>query len=106
MKNRKLRKDYKLADHPRATFELEGLRDVVRKDDGSFEATGLGTLRWRGKSVAIEIAGTGVMTGGSVDAKGTFDLDIRDLGMKAPRVLMFKMQDVVTIDVTLRAKAT
>jgi len=36
------------------------------------------------------------------DATGTFELDIRTLGLQAPKVLMFKVQDEVTVEITLR----
>lgn len=104
LKNRKLKKDFAFDKHPEATFELTGLRDVTEKDDGSFSATADGTLRWRGKEVALAVAGTGTVDDGGIDAKGTFDLDIKDLGLKAPRFLMFKVEDEVTVEVTLVAK--
>ena len=37
-------------------------------------------------------------------ATGTFDLDIRKLGMAAPRFLMFKMEDQVRVEVTLQGR--
>ncbi len=101
LKNRKLRKDYDMDAHPRATFELTGLRNVVRTGP-TFTATADGVLGWRGKKVNVTIAGKGTMTTTTFDATGSFELDIRTLGLQAPKVLMFKVQDEVLVDVTLR----
>ena len=38
-------------------------------------------------------------------ASATFDLDIRHLGLSAPRFLMIKMDDEVTVAVTVRGGA-
>ena len=105
LKNRKLKKDFDLDKHPRAEFTLSSLRDVVEQDDGSFTAIAVGTLAWRGRKVELTINGSGTVDESGIDAKGSFDLDVRDLGMKAPRVLMFKVEDVVSCDVTLVAAA-
>jgi hypothetical protein len=40
-----------------------------------------------------------------VDASATFELDIRTLGLSAPRFLMFKMEDEVTVAATIRGSA-
>jgi len=103
LKNRKLKKDMDVGRHPTATFNLTELRDVTKKEDGSFEATAIGKLDWRGRSVTLTIAGKGSIDDDGVDASGTFELDIRDLGMKPPKVLMFKVEPVVAVEVTLRA---
>lgn len=104
IKNRKLKSDFELDQHPRATFELRAVRDVVRTGD-RFTATADGTLRWRGKEVALAVRGQGSLTDGAIDATGSFDLDIRTVGLKAPRFLMFKMDDEVTVEVTLKGVA-
>lgn len=104
LKNRKLRKDFDMDAHPRATFELRAVRDVVR-DGPTFTATAEGVLRWRGKEVVLTIPGSGKLDGMGVEASGTFDLDIRKLGLAAPRFLMIKMEDEVTVDVTVRGSA-
>ncbi|MEJ7598063.1 MAG: YceI family protein [Kofleriaceae bacterium] len=98
LKNRKLRKDFDLERHPAAVFELRVVRDVVR-DGPSFSATAEGTLRWRGKEVGLVLAGQGKLDAVSLEATATFELDIRKLGMSAPRFLMFKMEDEVMVEV-------
>ena len=101
LKNRKLRKDYDLDQHARAEFELTGL-SAVTADGDRFRATARGVLRWRGKEVELTIAGDGALTGDRLEATGRFELDIRKLGLSAPRVLMFKVEDEVAIEVVLR----
>lgn len=101
LKNRKLRSDFEMDAHPEAIYEVRAIKDVVRTGD-TFTATADGVLRWRGREVPLTIRGEGTMTASSIDATGTFELDIRKLGLKAPRFLMFKMEDEVTVAVTLR----
>jgi polyisoprenoid-binding protein YceI len=100
LRNRKLRKDFDLEGHPAATFELRALRDV-RRDGPAFTATAEGVLRWRGKEVPLTLAGKGQLDGAGLEATATFDLDIRNLGLSAPRFLMLKMEDEVEIEVTV-----
>ena len=101
LKNRKLRKDFAMEEHPTATFTLTRVSDVVR-DGTKFTAKAEGTLRWRGKELVLVIAGQGTLDDKHVEAKGTFELDIRKLGLSAPRFFMFKMEDEVTVDVQIR----
>ena len=100
LKNRKLKNDFEMEKHPAAVFELAAVRDVVR-DGQTFTATAEGVLKWRGKEVVVEMKGQGKLDGVSVQASATFDLDIRRLGLSAPRFLMIKMEDEVSIDVTI-----
>ena len=101
LKNRKLRKDYDLEHHARAEFELHGLDDV-EDAGGRFKARARGVLRWRGKEIPLVIAGEGAVTADRLEATGTFELDIRTLGLTAPRFLMFKVEDEVAVEVVLR----
>ncbi len=103
LKNRKLRKDFDMDAHPKATFELRAVRDVVR-EGATFKATAEGVLRWRGKEVVVTLQGSGKLDAVGVDAKGEFDLDIRTLGLAAPRFLMIKMEDEVTVAVSFHGK--
>jgi polyisoprenoid-binding protein YceI len=103
LKNRKLRKDFDMEGHPKATFELRRVTDVVR-DGPTFKAKAEGALKWRGKEVLVTLDGSGKLDAMSVEATGTFELDIRKLGLSAPRFLMIKMEDEVTIDVTVRGR--
>jgi polyisoprenoid-binding protein YceI len=103
LKNRKLRSDFALDDHPRATFELRAVRDVVR-DGPTFTATAEGVIKWRGKEAAVTMKGQGKLDETSVEASASFDLDIRLLGLAAPRFLIIKMSDEVTIDVRVKGR--
>lgn len=105
LKNRKLKKDLDLDRYPTASFELRELRDVTRADDGSFEAIAVGVIRYRGRELPMEIRGRGTMDQQHIDACGSFDVDIRELGMQPPKILMFKVEPEVTIEVTLRARS-
>lgn len=100
LKNRKLKKDFDMDAHPKAIFELRGVKDVVR-DGTKFTATAEGVLKWRGKEVVLTLAGRGTLDDVRVEASAKFDLDIRKLGLSAPRFLMIKMEDEVTIEVTV-----
>lgn len=104
LKNRKLKSDFDMDKHPKATFELRGVKDVVR-DGAKFTATAEGVLRWRGKEVVLTLAGRGTLDDVKVEASATFDLDIKTLGLSAPRFLMIKMSDEVSIEVTVRGAA-
>lgn len=104
LRNRKLRKDLALEAHPTASFELRRVHSVVR-DGARFTATAEGVLGWRGREVELVLAGRGTLDSMTASASATFELDIRTLGLSAPRFLMFKMEDEVTVTVTLRAPA-
>jgi polyisoprenoid-binding protein YceI len=104
LKNRKLRKDFALDDHPTATFTLDRVSDVVR-DGAKFEAKAEGTLRWRGKTVPLKLSGRGSLDAAKLSASASFELDIKLLGLQAPKFFIVKMEDVVTVEVTLTGVA-
>jgi hypothetical protein len=58
-----------------------------------------GVLRWRGKEVGLVLAGQGKLDANGVEAQATCELDIKRLGLQAPRFLMFKVEDEVAISV-------
>ena len=104
LKNRKLRKDFGLEEHPRASFVLTSLGDVARTGP-TFTATARGTLEWRGKRVELVLSGRGTLDDMRMEASATFEFDIRWLGLTAPRFLMFKVEDEVTVAVAIRGTA-
>jgi polyisoprenoid-binding protein YceI len=104
LKNRKLRKDFDLEQHGSATFELRRVSNVVR-DGGKFTANAEGVLRWRGKEAALVLAGSGTLDSARLAASATFELDIKVLGLSAPRFLMFKVEDVVSVAVEIQGVA-
>lgn len=105
LKNRKIKQDLDVAAHPNAEFVLEELTNVV-EEDGAFRAVAIGVLSWRGREVRIEATGVGAVSQDLIEASASFELDVTTLGVKAPKILMFKVEDVVTIDVTLVARTT
>lgn len=105
LKNRKLRKDFDLDQHATATFSLETVSDIVR-DGTKFEARAKGTLRWRGKTVPLELVGKGTLDNQRLAANATFTLDIKLLGLQAPKLFVFKMEDVVTVEVAITGIAS
>ena len=104
LKNRKLKSDFEMDKHPKATFELRALRDVVREGK-AFTATAEGALTWLGKEVLVELKGQGQLDDTTVQASATFELDIKRLGLVAPRILMIKVDDVVSIEVSVTGPA-
>jgi len=105
LKNRKLRKDFDLDGHPRASFALTSLRDVVQRGT-EFTATAVGVLLWRGKQLELTLAGRGTLDAMRVEAAATFELDIRRLGLAAPRFLLFKVEDEVTVSIVIHGAVT
>jgi polyisoprenoid-binding protein YceI len=101
LKNRKLRKDFDMDGNPTATFTLERVSDVQRDGD-KFTAKAEGKLRWRGKGVPLVLSGQGTLSADRVEARASFEFDIKKLGLSAPKFFVFKMEDEVTIDVTVR----
>jgi polyisoprenoid-binding protein YceI len=101
LKNRKLRKDFDMDGNPSATFTLDRVSDVQR-DGSRFTAKAHGTLRWRGKELVLELAGQGTLDHDRVEARASFALDIKRLGLSAPKFFVFKMEDEVTVEVTVR----
>jgi YceI-like domain len=104
LKNRKLRKDFDLEGHPTASFVLERLKDVVRDGPG-FTATAEGVLSWRGRKLGLVLMGRGKLDDMGVSASATFELDIRTLGLSPPRFFVFKVEDEVTVTVTIQGVA-
>jgi polyisoprenoid-binding protein YceI len=101
LKNRKLRKDFALEAHPTATFTLDRVSEVVREGAG-FAAKAEGQLRWRGKTVPLKLVGKGSLDAERLIASATFELDIRLLGLVPPKFLLFKVEDVVTVEIKLQ----
>ena len=104
LKNRKLRGDYELEKYPKAELELVSVTDVVA-EGGRFKAKARGLLRWRGKEVELALEGEGTLRADGLEATGRLVLDIRKLGLSAPRFLMIKMEDEVGVEVVLRGVA-
>jgi polyisoprenoid-binding protein YceI len=106
LRNRKLRKDLEVERFPQARFRLERLRDIAERDGagGRFGAGAEGTIAWHGREVAVSAAGEGTFTGDELRASARFDLDVRAFGVQPPRFLVFKVEDVVSVEVSLVAR--
>lgn len=106
LKNWKLRDLIAPDKHPEAEFTLERLENVRAAGGDRFQAVAVGTLRWRGRTVAVRAEGTGRVTRETVDAEATFTIDVRQLGMTPPKFFLFKMDNDVLVTVTLSATAS
>jgi len=105
LKNRKMRKELQLDKHASAHFDLESVEDLS-ENGSAMQATLRGTLSWRGKSIAVTATGEGTLLPGSLVATAQFDIDMTQLGITPPKVLMLKIEDVVNCRIELRATAT
>ena len=92
--------------HPTATFTLSRVREVREETAGRFVASAVGQLRWRGRAVDVQVTGRGTVDRGSVDATARFTLDVRQLGVEPPKLLLPDVDGVVAVAVSLRAIAT
>ncbi len=104
LKNRKMRKDMKFDDYPKASFSLSSV-DIRSQDRESMAASIHGTLSWRGKSIAVTATGEGTLGASELIATGSFDIDMTKLGITPPKVLMLKVEDVVNCVIEVRATA-
>jgi polyisoprenoid-binding protein YceI len=106
MKNWKLRGDIEPDKYPEAVFTLAKLEDV-RAGGGAarVEAAALGAIVWRGRTAQVKATGGASITPTRIVATCKFDLNVTHLGVKPPKVLMFKVDEVVTVEVTLEARA-
>lgn len=105
LRNRKLKKDLGLEKYPTARFRLAALREVAEVAEGRFTARAEGTIEWRTRTVSIAAKGDGTLDASELRATARFDLDVRGFGVEPPRFLMFKVENVVAVEVTLVARA-
>jgi polyisoprenoid-binding protein YceI len=105
LKNRKIKKDLEVERHPTARFSLSRLTQVVEVEPGRFTARAEGVIAWHGREVEVVAEGEGRFEGDRLSALARFDLDVRGFGIEPPRFLMFKVENVVEVEVTLSARA-
>lgn len=105
LKNRKLRKDLAVSEHPRASFRLDELVDVAASGDET-SARATGTIAWRGEQASIAAEGSARVTSELIRATASFELDVTKLGVRPPKILMIKVEDVVSVSVELVARAS
>jgi polyisoprenoid-binding protein YceI len=107
LKNWKLKDEIAPDQYPTATFTLARFADIHEMIAGKFTATALGQLKYRGKMPEIRVKGEATVDRRTIEAKASFELNMpRDLGMQPPKILMFKIEDVVSVQVSLVAFAT
>lgn len=99
----KLRSEIDPDRYPEATFTLARVEDVKSSAGGVFEATAVGVLRWRGRELPLAVPGRAVLVDDSLEATGQFELDMRQLGIRPPSFLMFKLEPEVRVAVRLAA---
>lgn len=104
LKNWKLKGDLEPDKHPTATFRLDRL-EGVKRDGERLEAGATGKLDWRGKQATVRAAGSATVTPARIEARAKFDLNVRDVGVTPPKILMFKVEEVVSVEVELTANA-
>lgn len=105
LRNRKVKKDLEVDKHPIARFRLDVLREVSESGPGRFTARAEGTIDWRGRSLPVTATGEGTLDDTTLRATARFELDVRGFGVEPPRFLMFKVEEVVAVEVTLLARA-
>jgi polyisoprenoid-binding protein YceI len=107
LKNWKLKGDIEPDKYPEAVFTLAELRDVARAGDQNqkWNAAAPGTIRWRGREAMITAKGGATVAPAWISAECSFELDVRDLGVKPPKILMLKVEEIVHVTVRLEARA-
>ncbi len=103
LKNWKLKTDLEPDQYPTATFTLARFLDIHEVTAGQYTATALGQLAWRDATPMVKVKGVASVDRRSIDARASFELDVRDLGIAPPRFLMFRVEDVVRVQVSLFA---
>jgi polyisoprenoid-binding protein YceI len=103
LKNRKLRKEMDFDKHPSATLKIEKL-EKVQREGAKISATLHGALDWRGKQITVVVTGSGTLNDKELRAQGTFDINMTELGITPPKVLMIKVEDVVSCKVDIVAR--
>jgi polyisoprenoid-binding protein YceI len=106
LRNRKLRKDLAVERYPEARYRLSGLRDITSRTPSSFTASADGTISWHSRDVTVTAAGEATFEERQLRATARFELDVRAFGVEPPRFLMFKVEDIVAVEVSLLARRT
>jgi len=102
LKNRKLRKDLAVDSHPKASFELLSVENIVGAENAP-RATLRGRLSWRDRTLEIPAQASGTLTEDALAVSARFSFDMREFGVKPPRFLMLKVDETVEVEVQLRA---
>lgn len=104
IKNRKLRKELNFNENPSASFALGSISDL-EQDGDKVSATLAGKLSWRGETINVSVQTQGTLTESELSVSGKFDIDMTKLGIKPPKVLMIKIQDIVNCQIAIHARS-
>jgi len=102
-KNWKIKEDLDADAHPIATLILARVDDAHEITAGAFTGTATGQIKWRDHAPFVKLKGKATVDRRSVDARASFDLDVRQLGLGPPKFLMFKVDDKVAIQASVFA---
>ncbi len=103
LKNWKIKSDLDPDAHPTATFTLARFEDIHETTAGQWTAVAVGQIRWRGQAAMIKVKGKAAVDRRQIEAHATFTMNVRELGVTPPKILMFKVEDVVEVQVALVA---
>jgi polyisoprenoid-binding protein YceI len=87
---------------PRATFEVESVSVVSREP---WAANLHGTLGFRDQRKRVSVTATGKRNETNLEVQAEFQLCLPEWGLKPPRFLVFKVDDMVSVHVHLYASA-
>jgi polyisoprenoid-binding protein YceI len=104
-KSWRLQTDLDAERFPIATFTLARITAVHEPTAGQLTGTVIGQLDWAGHRPLITVRGSAAFDRRSLEVRGSFELDLRELGITPPRFLMFRVDDFVRAQVTLFAVA-
>jgi polyisoprenoid-binding protein YceI len=105
-KNWKLRGDLNPDAYPTATFQLARVERISEVTGGRFEATAAGKLAWRDRATDVRVQGKATVDRRAIEATAGFELDVhQQLGVTPPRLFVFKVEDVVRVQVAIFATA-
>lgn len=106
LKTWKLRGTIAPERYPLATFSLARIDRFEELAGGNVRAVAVGTLAWHDHKVELRAAGDATITPRAIMARAQFDLDVRSVGVAPPKFLMFKIDEVVSVQVEISATAS
>ncbi len=105
LKNRHLKKEMGLGKPQTASFELLSLSVANQEAGGNVAAEGMGAIVWNGQRAQVSLEGEGTITEQHIAVTCRFILNVRDVGITPPGFLGMKVEDEVSVVVSLHANA-
>ncbi len=102
-KNWKLKEELDADAHPTATLILARVDDAHEITAGSFTGTATGQVKWRDHAPMVKLKGKASVDRRSIDARASFDVDLRKLGFGPQKFLMFKVDEIVAVHASVFA---